>query len=520
MATNNADTYAHQVTTLSLSILRKHAYTRYTDVCEENGDELLSFKTWCIQQSSKVPPFRYWQTVYDMEMLLLRFVRSIRTEDLFLYEKSLDEIADWVFILDHYNYARWLPVHVRHMMNVRVKHPALYRQFADGFFTIAKTQNPFAMMGFDQPHEQQNKELKMHGGTLNLSDECVFTKWAVAGPEIARVFTEFEAGMYTRKNAVLKHHDHSPSVQQRFFAHTKALVIAFQEAGNPLDADSHEVVIIYTREVMPDNVARSIMDAHGEGKKQHADFAEHRLQSSAVAFHQDEHNQPPRQSTQNRNKNKHVDSTKEDMHLLGQLYMTMQVREGNSDRLFEVENADGPPSLSKHGVLRSGQKSDLLSCLEVDCPSDFDEADAKLIDGAHVVHFLRPDASIKSFRDYADKKVILYVERQLANTKRVDVIWDRYVPDSLKATTRQRRGAGIRQRMRHDGNGKFPRNWNSYLQNGSNKVELFHYLSVAIAETVFCEGKVVMSILDEDVLGSPVLGADESEYPLKPCNHE
>ena len=169
MATNNADMYAHQVTALSLSILRKHAYTRYTDVCVENGDELLSFKTWCIQQSSKAPQFKYWQTVYDMDMLLLRFVRSIRTEDLFLYEKSLDEIADWVFILDHYNYARWLPVHVRDMMNVRLKHPALYRQFADGFFTIAKTQNPFAMIGFDQTHEQQNKELKMHGGTLNLS---------------------------------------------------------------------------------------------------------------------------------------------------------------------------------------------------------------------------------------------------------------------------------------------------------------------------------------------------------------
>ena len=272
----------------------------------------------------------------------------------------------------------------------------------------------------------------------------------MAGPEIARVITEFEAGMYTRNNAVLKHHDHSPSVQQRFFAHTKALVIAFQEAGNPFDADSHEVVIIYTREVMPDNVARSIMDAHGEGKKQHADFVEHRLQSAAVEFHEPIKTNKinlPGNRHKNRNKSKHVDSTKEDMHLLGQLYMTMHVREGNSDRLFEVENAYCPPSLSKHGVLTSGQKSDLQSCLEVDCLSDFDEADAKLIDGAHVVYFLRPDASIKSFRDYADKKLILYVERQLANTKRVDVIWDRYLPDRLKATTRQRRGAGIRQGM-------------------------------------------------------------------------
>ena len=145
---------------------------------------------------------------------------------------------------------------------------------------------------------------------------------------------------------------------------------------------------------MPDNVARSIMSAHG-GQKQHADFVAHRLQSTAVAFQapiQMNKIHLPSNRHKNRIKSKQVNSSKEDMQLLGQLYMTMNVREGNSDRLFEVENADCPPSLAKHDVLRSGQKSDLLPCLEVDFPCDFDEADAKLID----VHFLRPDASIKS----------------------------------------------------------------------------------------------------------------------------
>ena len=51
-------------------------------------------------------------------------------------------------------------------------------------------------------------------------------------------------------------------------------------------------------------------------------------------------------------------------------------------------------------------------------------------------------------------------------------------------------------------------------------MELFHYLSVSVDQTVFCEGKVVISTLDEHILGSPVPGADESEYPLRPCNHE
>ena len=121
--------------------------------------------------------------------------------------------------------------------------------------------------------------------------------------------------MLTRKNAVLKHHDQSPSVQHRFFAHNKALVISFQETGNHFDEDSHEVVIIDTREVMPDHVARSIMGAHGEGKKQHADFVEHRLQSAAVAIEMNKINLPGNPH-KNRNKSKHVDTTKEDMHLL------------------------------------------------------------------------------------------------------------------------------------------------------------------------------------------------------------
>ena len=151
-----------------------------------------------------------------------------------------------------------------------------------------------------------------------MSDEGVFTELAVAGPQIARIITEFEAGMFTRENAVLKHRDQSPSDQHRVVAHTNALIIAFQEAGNHLYENSHEVVIIDTRQVMLDNVARSILGAHGEGKKQHVDFVAHRMQSTAVAFHSPIKMNKiylPAIDTKKRNKSKHVDSTKEDMHL-------------------------------------------------------------------------------------------------------------------------------------------------------------------------------------------------------------
>ncbi len=517
--------YAHQVTALSLSILRREAYTKYMGDCEESGEVILSFKAWCDEKEEALPQFKYWQTAYDMELLLLRFVRSIRVGDLNLYVKTLDEVVDWAFILDHYNYARWLPVHVRDLLNLPMKHPHLYRQFADGFFSIAKTCNPFSMIGFDHNHEQQNKELKMHGGTLNLNDECIFTEWSVAGPEVARVIAEFEAGMPSNKEFIPKHHDQSPSVQKRFAADTKALVAAFQDAGNPFDEDSDEIVILDTKEVMSESVAQSIMCAHVEGKKQHSAFVKERLESITVSFHEPIKMNKillPSNPYKKQRAIKRIDSTKNDLHLLRQLYISLQVREGNADRLFEVENTDVPPSLSKHGKI-SGQKSDLVSCLEADSSSDFNEADVKLIDGASMVHRLKPDGSIKTFRDYAEKKVIPFAKKHLATAKRVDVIWDRYISDSLKATTRESRGAGVRQRLACDGNGKMPKNWSSYLRNETNKTELFQYLSGVITKSVFEEGKVVISTCDRSILRNP--SADDTvnaqtEYPLYPCNHE
>ena len=206
----------------------------------------------------------------------------------------------------------------------------------------------------------------------------------------ARVITEFEAGISTRTNAVLNnHHDQSPSVQN-----TKALAIAFQDAGNHFADSSDEFVIIDARDVMRDNVARIIMREHGEGQKQRADFVAHRMLSTAVAFEmiphviQDQMNKfhLPGNRHNKRNKSRYVNSTKKDMYLLGQLYPIVYIRQGTSYRLFEVENSDCPLSLSKHGILRNSQTSDLLPCWEVDCPSDVDEADAKLIDGANMVH--------------------------------------------------------------------------------------------------------------------------------------
>ena len=48
--------------------------------------------------------------------------------------------------------------------------------------------------------------------------------------------------------------------------------------------------------------------------------------------------------------------------------------------------------------------------------SEFDEADVKPIDGASLVQSLRLDRSIITFCDYAEKKVIPFIDKHLATT--------------------------------------------------------------------------------------------------------
>ncbi|KAH3874927.1 hypothetical protein DPMN_038184 [Dreissena polymorpha] len=67
----------------------------------------------------------------------------------------------------------------------------------------------------------------------------------------------------------------------------------------------------------------------------------------------------------------------------------------------------------------------------------------------------------KTFEDY-DKNVFLpYIDYQLKTCSRVDVVWDEYREDSLKASTRGKRGKGIRRRVHADS--AIPGNWESFF---------------------------------------------------------
>ena len=162
--------------------------------------------------------------------------------------------------------------------------------------------------------------------------------------------------------------------------------------------------------------------------------------------------------------------------------------------------------------MRSGQKSELVQLLEASTTVECPDVDEKVFDGAAVVNMLPPGKS-KTFKDYATSVFVNYVIKQAQNIKRIDLIWDQYFENSLKRSTRETRGSGVRRRVCD--NASIPVNWKSFLRSDENKKELFHYLAESVT-AIQLPGVEVITTSCVDVLSpSPV----ETEG-LTACNHE
>ena len=142
------------------------------------------------------------------------------------------------------------------------------------------------------------------------------------------------------------------------------------------------------------------------------------------------------------------------------------------------------------------------------------EVDAIILDGAVVVHMLHPGTA-KTFQEYADFVFGPCISSQIDKTSCVDVVWDVYLPDSLKGTTTQKRGKGVRRRV--SPSTMIPKSWKDFLRVDDNKTELFKFLAQHVTCLAVDEGKVLYATSAQNVLSS-TCQAELSN--LTPCSQE
>ncbi|KAK3740395.1 hypothetical protein QZH41_000916 [Actinostola sp. cb2023] len=510
---------AHQITSACLHILQRRAYTRYLE--EAVDDEIpVPFTEWKDNMSEKYPQFLYWSRVMELQLCCFQLVRAFRQADFHLYVESLLKIIPWMFALDHTNYARWLPVHIRDMQELEVKHPEVFQQFTNGSFAVHKTKRAFSAIALDHAHEQENASVKGEGGAVGLTENPgALRRWMVAGPEIARMVQEFEN--VTSSDTSLKHHEQEYGPQASFKADLQSVVSTFEELGNPFMEESEDLMALDTKDIMSSAVVQTVKNVVKIGQEQYDSYVRNRLQierSKPITDTIKKNNLPLVHNSARKDQSKQkakIAELKNDCSLFSRLYIACQCRDGNLDDFFRHENQPWPPSLSEMGEMRSGQKADLVKCLEKVCKETTETPiiEATVLDGAVIVQMLGPRTAT-TFQEYIDMIFKPFMLKQLETVKRVDIVWDVYKPDSLKKGAREKRGIGIRRRVLPST--RIPSNWHSFLRVDDNKEELFHLLAEQ-SVLIHVEGKELYSTYEEKALCS----SERNDLSnLEPCTQE
>ena len=463
------------------------------------------------------PTFKYWDMVLRIEIQILIFIRAHREKDFPLYVEALESLAFLFFAMDHFNYSRWIPVHLRDMTSLPVK----LRDDFSKFWAVSKTNNRFSAIPIDQAHEQENSKVKGKGGVVGLTDNpTALLRWAIAGPEQARLITQFEKEYLTDPEdtrAEYQHHDEGISSQERFQHQVNSLLHVFTELGNPFEEKCSEPLVIHTRECADDSVVDSINTLENIGTAQYQQFKKEVLQEKSKSIHDTIKKNSfqlfsTSQTKLKSNQAKKLKSAHHDVNLFGRLYISNQHRDGDSDIFFSHENQPYPPSISDFGKLRLGTKYDLLKDLQgTDVHLQPDTFDCLVVDGGAIVHILNI-SYVQTFAEYADKVFLAFIKRELRQLARIDVVWDRYLPGSIKDSTRKKRGSGIRVKVGYQA--RIPSNWKAFLCDSTNKEELFDFLSDEVNKTEWPESKGVYI-----TRGTSVVCKGNSQ-PMLECTHE
>ena len=117
-----------------------------------------------------------------------------------------------------------------------------------------------------------------------------------------------------------------------------------------------------------------------------------------------------------------------------------------------------------------------------------------------------------TFNEYADQIFLPHIAKQLESCTRIDVVWDTYLPNSIKKSASEKRGKRIRRKV--SGSNKLPGKWAEFLHDPPNKQELFEFLSYKVADWNCPANKHVVITSDSSVI---IKGSIRS---MELCNHE
>ena len=120
-----------------------------------------------------------------------------------------------------------------------------------------------------QAHKQRNAVVKGEGGAVGLTkNPAALRRWMVAGPKIAQMVEEFKEVIY----------DNKPAIESAFAKDVVNLVSSFKELGSPLKEVGEDLIALHTKDIMNEEVVRTLRTVRQPGEQQFKTFLKERLE--------------------------------------------------------------------------------------------------------------------------------------------------------------------------------------------------------------------------------------------------
>ena len=135
----------------------------------------------------------------------------------------------------------------------------------------------------------------------------------------------------------------------------------------------------------------------------------------------------------------------------------------------------------------------------------------EILDDAFVAQILS-HRTLDTFQDYSNSVFWPYLFGQLQSVRRLDIVWDVDLADSLKSGTRNKRGQGQRRKVLPLP--PLPSTWKSFSKDDGNKSDLFRFLYKETERTPVFR-KILVSTCGDNVVSSSA----ETDH-MNGCVHE
>ena len=255
----------------------------------------------------------------------------------------------------------------------------------------------------------------------------------------------------------------------------RSLIEAFEDLGNPFLEESGELLDLDQSIIMPAEVVENVRNVTTIGDRKYKEFLQKRILTQEVAF------TAPVQKcklklfksaiSSPQSQKSAVAAMKDQQAKVSQILLAAHSGRNITEGVLKHESSEMPPTLTRKGTMHHNTKSEILQCLGSNTAVETKPlTSCAVLDGPVLVQMLRP-GNATTIGHYCSNVLFPYVLHWFEHNQRVDVVWDVYSKTSLKSSTRELRGSGIRRRVTLAT--KVPGNWASFLRVDQNKQELF-----------------------------------------------